>query len=120
MKLLENEQAVFVAYSRKNWLSANSGAGPKYSGLSFECGCEKKTHSFEIEHYRILATAFPVYFLVVCANEFVSLVRVKGLFRQRSITEWTCHADLLATSLLAMGLDYAVMLGNSRGNPFRE
>lgn len=72
-------------------ISAFNLAG--YGNLYFECGCGTK-HLVNHGAVAIMA-AHPVSVLFRCINGFYSMVRIKGLFSQKAITEWYCEASLL-------------------------
>ena len=71
--------------------SANPIFSSDYPGLHFSCGCGSD-HALSFTDFIMIGT--PVKFVFFCENDYLTGVRVKGMFRQRAIELWTCKKSL--------------------------
>ena len=74
-----------------------------YGDLSFKCGCGK-SHGINSPDIDKIGCATPVKFIFKCdKKDVVSMVRVKGIFKQECFTEWCCSQKLY-TNVLIRGM----------------
>ena len=71
--------------------SANPATSSNYPGLSYKCGCGAE-HPLISSDFIMVGT--PVKFVFICEKNYMTGVRVKGMFRQNCIELWTCTHDL--------------------------
>ena len=64
-----------------------------YNGIPYECGCGDK-HLLEYAVFDLVAP--PAKFIFQCENDYLTAVKVKGLFKQKSIELWSCKLDLFS------------------------
>lgn len=73
-----------------------------YGNLGFECGCGK-FHGVNEHGIQQIASYRPVKILFKCYTHYTK-VRIKGIFKQTCISEWTCKNTLLAKIVKSKGL----------------
>ena len=73
-----------------------------YGNLGFECGCGK-FHGVNETGIQQIASYRPVKIMFKC-NTHYTKVRIKGIFKQTCISEWTCKNTLLAKIVKSKGL----------------
>ena len=62
--------------------------------LIYSCGCNEKEHRVNDQNIIMIGNAMPVKFLLLCPNQYVSFIRIKGFFRQEVTNYWTCRMEL--------------------------
>ena len=90
MEEIKDLKSLEETVDKENW-SSYGAASPTYGALTFECGCGNEHVLEETTH---VTCAFPVKFLFQCSNGITTLVRVKGIFKQKSYSEWFCKSSL--------------------------
>ena len=65
-----------------------------YGNLGFECGCGN-FHGVNESGIQQIACYRPVKILFKCDTHYTK-VRIKGIFKQTCISEWTCKNTFLA------------------------
>tara|TARA_B100000427_G_scaffold257664_1_gene221481 strand:- start:86 stop:394 length:309 start_codon:yes stop_codon:yes gene_type:complete len=73
-----------------------------YGNLGFECGCGK-FHGVNEPGIQQISSFRPVKILFKCDTHYTK-VRIKGIFKQTCISEWTCKNTLLAKIVKSKGL----------------
>ena len=73
-----------------------------YGNLGFECGCGK-FHGVNASGIQQIASYRPVKIMFKCDTHYTK-VRIKGIFKQTCISEWTCKNSLLARIVKDKGL----------------
>ena len=73
-----------------------------YGNLGFECGCGEMHGVNDLEVQQI-ASFRPVKILFKCKT-FYTKVRIKGIFKQTCISEWTCKTKLESKIVEKLGL----------------
>ena len=73
-----------------------------YFDLSFECGCGL-SHGVNDSAVQQIASFRPVKILFKCKTHYTK-VRIKGIFKQTCISEWTCKNSLAADFSKKRGL----------------
>ena len=93
MKELTNADDLVYELVSGRWApkSANPMASSDYPGLTYKCGCGEE---HLLSYTKFIMVAAPVKFVFVCDNEYMTGVRVKGMFSQKSIELWTCKNEL--------------------------
>jgi len=92
MKVLTNHEniksAVVGAKIRSGHTKTHSTDYP--DNVLFECGCGRTHRVNELRREDILGVAMPVKFLFMCPCDFITFVQVKGLFKQKATSVFTC------------------------------
>ena len=65
-----------------------------YGNLGFECGCGEM-HGVNEHGIQQIASYRPVKIMFKCKTHYTK-VRIKGIFRQTCLSEWTCKNSLLS------------------------
>ena len=73
-----------------------------YGNLGFECGCGQ-FHGVNEMGIQQIASYRPVKILFKCDTHYTK-VRIKGIFKQKCLSEWTCKNSLLAKIVKEKGL----------------
>ena len=92
MKVIEDFVTLTVVLSDQNTLPITAMT-PNYHGINFSCGCEEE-HSLISTNY-FLCGGFNEFFFI-CENEFVTLVRVRGFFKAKATSLWSCKQDIFS------------------------
>jgi|TARA_B110000114_G_scaffold165605_1_gene186083 hypothetical protein len=82
--------------------SANPLASSNYPGLSYSCGCGSD-HMLSFTDFIMVGN--PVKFVFFCDNDYLTGIRVKGIFKQKSYELWTCKKSLYLEAIEAFGSD---------------
>ena len=61
--------------------------------VNFMCGCGQ-SHQLNLLRNNVIGTALPIKFYIMTDCQCVSLIQVKGLFRIKCLTLWSCNANL--------------------------
>lgn len=69
---------------------------PRFEGVSFECGCGERHLATDTRHF--MCGGINEFFFI-CDQEFVSLVKFKGIFRVKPLTRWTCEYPIYRSAL---------------------
>ena len=93
MNEINNPEELMVELVKGKWFpkSANPAASSDYPGLSYNCGCGS---SHLLSYTDFIMVGNPVKFVFFCENDYLTGVRVKGIFRQKSYELWTCKKNL--------------------------
>ena len=84
----------FLIESKLNPINKfNSTWGYKDS-LVHSCGCWEKEHKVNDRDTKMVLSGVPVKFLLLCANDYLTCIRVKGIFKLKVENYWTCDAKL--------------------------
>ena len=73
-----------------------------YGNLGFECGCGD-FHGVNDPRIQQIASYRPVKIMFKCETHYTK-VRIKGIFKQTCISEWTCKNSLLSKIVKKRGL----------------
>lgn len=73
-----------------------------YGNLGFECGCGG-FHGVNDPLIQQIASYRPVKIMFKCETHYTK-VRIKGIFKQTCISEWTCKNSLLSKIVEKKGL----------------
>jgi hypothetical protein len=69
-----------------------------YGDVYYECGCNKKHNINDYSVTKINSLSF-MKLLVLCSNDFVSLIQIKGFTNVKIHTLFTCSATVLKKGL---------------------
>jgi|TARA_B100000586_G_scaffold254381_1_gene215658 hypothetical protein len=92
MRIIKTKGDFLVAMGEDKAMPASVMSTGGYGNLGFECGCEEMhgVNSYDVEQ---IASFRPVKILFKC-NSHYTKVRIKGIFRQTCISEWTCKKSI--------------------------
>jgi hypothetical protein len=93
---LISEEASLVELLRKQRVTPQESQTPHFEGVQFECGCGHKHLATETAHF--MCGGINEFFFI-CEQEFVSLVKFKGIFRVTPLTRWTCEHSIYQSAL---------------------
>ena len=82
--------------------SANPIASSNYPGLNYSCGCGSN-HTLSITDFLMIGP--PAKFVFICDNDYLTGVRVKGIFKQKPYELWTCKKSLYLEAVEVFGSD---------------
>ena len=93
MKKINSSEELIMELVEGKWSpkSANPAASSDYIGLSYKCGCGS---SHLLSYSDFIMIGFPARFVFFCENDYLTAVRVKGIFKQKSYELWTCKKSL--------------------------
>ena len=94
MIIIKNQEEFLKVMSEDNPMPASVMSTGGYGNLGFECGCGQ-THRVNDPYIQKIASFRPVKILFKCATHYTK-VRIKGIFSQTYISEWTCKNSLLS------------------------
>ena len=92
MRIIKTKGDFLVAMREDKAMPASVMSTGGYGNLGFECGCKEMhgVNSYDVEQ---IASFRPVKILFKC-NFHYTKVRIKGIFRQTCISEWTCKNSI--------------------------
>lgn len=102
MKIVNDSKELLDLFILDKWkdrdinprISSDYSNGDKL--LTYECGCGED-HFLRDTNFNLIA--FPVKFIFHCKNNYLTAVRVKGLFFQKAISKWSCKKDIFHKTL---------------------
>ena len=91
MKTINNSEELIIELIEGKWhpKSANPMASSDYQGLTYNCGS-----SHLLSYTDFIMVGAPAKFVFFCENDYLTGVRVKGIFKQKSYELWTCKKSL--------------------------
>ena len=103
MNILKTEEQLIEKFSSQRLNPPNTIDTKGYRDLAFECGCGKfhGVNDFDVER---LASALPVKAIYRCSSH-ITFIHIKGLFRQKCITEWSATTELFGKVAKTLGMD---------------
>ena len=102
MKIITAEEEYMSAMQEEQPMPASVMKTGGYFDLAFECGCGG-THGVNSSDVQQIASFRPVKILFKCKTHYTK-VRIKGIFKQTCISEWTCKNSLAADFSKKRGL----------------
>ena len=102
MRVLKTEKEYLEAMQEEQPMPASVMKTGGYFDLAFECGCGA-THGVNSSDVQQIASFRPVKILFKCKTHYTK-VRIKGIFKQTCISEWTCKNSLPAAIAKKAGL----------------
>ena len=102
MRIIETEEEYTEAIMEEQPMPASVMKTGGYFDLSFECGCGL-SHGVNDSAVQQIASFRPVKILFKCKTHYTK-VRIKGIFKQTCISEWTCKNSLAANIVKKKGL----------------
>jgi hypothetical protein len=94
MKIIETEEEFRKIITEETPMPASIMSTSGYGNLVFECGCGQ-THRVNDPYIQKIASFRPVKILFKCSTHYTK-VRIKGIFSQTCISEWTCKNSIPA------------------------
>ena len=94
MRIIDTEEEYTEAIMEEQAMPASVMKTGGYFDLSFECGCGQ-CHGVNDPTVQQIASFRPVKILFKCKTHYTK-VRIKGIFKQTCISEWTCKNSLAA------------------------
>ena len=85
-----------VTLLAKQRTSPQESQTPRFVGVEFACGCGEKHLATETRYF--MCGGLNEFFFV-CDQEYVSLVKFKGIFSVKAIKNWTCDYSLYREAL---------------------
>tara|TARA_B100001142_G_C13924063_1_gene496599 strand:- start:147 stop:455 length:309 start_codon:yes stop_codon:yes gene_type:complete len=102
VRILKTEKEYTEALMEQQPMPASVMKTGGYFDLSFECGCGK-SHGVNDLAVEQIASFRPVKILFKCKTHYTK-VRIKGIFKQTCISEWTCKNTLVSNLAKKIGL----------------
>jgi len=96
IKIIKNIDELLLTYAKEMWREMRGLDYDYYhinERLHYDCGCGEQ-HILRDTEYNLIT--MPMSFIFECNNNYMTAVRVKGSFVQRSIELWSCTSDLFA------------------------
>ena len=93
MKIIETVDGVMEEMRKDQPMPPHVMKTEGYSDLEFECGCGM-SHGVNDPSVEKIASFRPIKILFKCKSHYTK-VRIKGVFSQTCISEWTCQNKLL-------------------------
>ena len=92
MRTIETKYEFLAAMGEDTAMPASVMSTSGYDNLGFDCGCAEMhaVNGYDVEQ---IASFRPVKILFKC-NSHYTKVRIKGIFRQTCISEWTCKKSI--------------------------
>ena len=102
MRIIETEEEYTEAIMEEQPMPASVMKTGGYFDLAFECGCGKM-HGVNDPTIQQIASFKPVKILFKCSTHYTK-VRIKGIFKQTCISEWTIENKFVAKFVNEKGL----------------
>ena len=92
MRTIESKYEFLTAMAEQTAMPASVMSTGGYRNLGFDCGCGEMhaINGYDVEQ---VASFRPVKILFKCKSHYTK-VRIKGIFRQTCIPEWTCKVSI--------------------------
>ena len=92
MRTIESKYEFLAAMAEQNAMPASVMSTGGYGNLGFDCGCGEMhaVNGYDVEQ---IASFRPVKILFKCKSHYTK-VRIKGIFKQTCISEWTCKIPI--------------------------
>ncbi len=92
MRTIETKYEFLAAMGEDTAMPASVMSTSGYDNLGFDCGCAEMhaVNGYDVEQ---IASFRPVKILFKCKSHYTK-VRIKGIFRQTCISEWTCKNSI--------------------------
>lgn len=92
MKVIKTVDELMSAFTKDTPMSAGVMKTEGYRNLGFECGCGEfhGVNSYDVQQ---VVSFRPVKILFKCSTHYTK-VRIKGIFSQTCISEWTCENSI--------------------------
>lgn len=102
MNILDNKEALLNAFTKQRLNPPDTIDTLGYGPLGFECGCGRMhgLNDFDVER---VASALPVKAIYRCSSH-ITFVHIKGIFKQKCITEWSASIELFDEVAADLGL----------------
>ena len=102
MKILNTVEEMMEAFTEDAPMPASVMKTEGYGNLGFECGCGEwhGVNSYDVQQ---IASYRPVKILFKCSTHYTK-VRIKGIFTQSCISEWTCKNSIAADAVKKLNL----------------
>ena len=102
MKVIKTVKELMSAFTEDTPMPAGVMKTGGYGNLGFECGCGQwhEVNGYDVDQ---IASYRPVKFLFKCSTHYTK-VRIKGIFSQSCISEWTCENLIAADFVKKNGL----------------
>jgi len=94
MKVIKTVDELMSAFTEDTPMPAGVMKTEGYGSLGFECGCGQ-FHGVNAYDVQQIASFRPVKILFKCSSHYTK-VRIKGIFTQTCISEWTCENSIAA------------------------
>lgn len=102
MRIINTAQELVNAFTEDTPMPAGVMKTEGYGNLGFECGCGE-THGVNSYDVQQIASFRPVKILFKCSSHYTK-VRIKGIFSQSCISEWTCKNSIAADAVKKLNL----------------
>ncbi len=102
MKEIKNEKELMEAMQEDAPMPPSVMSTGGYGNLGFDCGCGE-IHCVNGYDVQQIASFRPVKILFKCKTHYTK-VRIKGIFKQTCVSEWTCKNSLLSKITKDKGL----------------
>ena len=87
---LSSYEEVISSLAKEN-LMAPSKFSNNYQNVFYECGCGQM-HDVSQSNYDMCA--YNIKFFFDCENKYVTFVKIKGFFKMKAVSLWTCKIDV--------------------------
>ena len=105
MKIISNKEELIQELAGANLQKPNILTSTKYNDkVIFECGCKDKSHKVNDSSNKVFAVSRPVKFATECKNGYLTFFQIKGFFKQKVTTFWSCQSKLFMDSIKQLGL----------------
>ena len=94
MRELKSEKEVLESMQEDAPMPASVMSTGGYGNLGFDCGCGD-IHGVNSLDVQQIASFRPVKILFKCQTHYTK-VRIKGIFKQTCVSEWTCKNSLFS------------------------
>ena len=102
MRIIDTEEEYTEAIMEEQAMPASVMKTGGYFDLAFECGCGQM-HGVNDPTIQQIASFKPVKILFKCSAHYTK-VRIKGIFKQTCISEWTIENKFVAKFVIEKGL----------------
>lgn len=102
MKIIDTQEKLLSALSKQRLNPPHVINTSGYGDLGFECGCGSihSVNGYDVER---IATALPVKAIYRCSTHY-TFIHIKGIFRQKCISEWSASSSLFKDVIDELGL----------------
>ena len=94
MEILKSNRDIKDKFELETLMAAHLIRLRGYGSLPYDCACNN-THKVNDKDIQCIASAKPIKALLRCPNNFYTMVRIKGFFKKKVISEYGYHAKLL-------------------------
>ena len=98
MKIIKTSEDALTVLKKTRLQAPEALKTKGYNYLPYECGCGK---SHDVNDPKVIqfAAAQIIRLILLCPNKFYTMIKIKGFFKQKCISEWACSKKAFESAI---------------------